>query len=785
MSEANFDAISSMQDIAKATGIEVATKPDKSKSIELASTREWLSHLEASRPLENPTNNVARVDAALAYIKELQVRNQEAKRQGTTVSLTDVEAGTNKYKSIANERVKQTENIADELTAIPDGSNPDQLAGAIIKARVLSEAQKLMQIPNEKGVKPTFEEALQQIESGIAGSRQVIIENGINDAIRTIRSPEKFYQGDANTYEAFAQETEALRNQAQANLGALEIFQYANYYTQAGNRVERTAAITQAIENAANPNTKHVFGREERLQILLDYSESNGLLNKGQRREILAKYPHIKVSDRPASTEPTKVADNTSMIVKTEDGRLPENTPGICTPEDVEHYEKKVIDKEHVHYHARAVFVPDTHGANQTSVEESIKRAYGTEVQIEFRDGKVYADGAEVTIYQGGDIIDNNKDLVRWYSMDAGGLGSQAEYEAALADNAHPKHERAVRRKDYFDKTPGAYEEYQRNWDRLKNMKIDESADYWKEAVKDGRVLWGNHEAMMMAGFIGDNKSLLMWLGDTNQGSSTLQALTGLSRERNLGLVSLDETIIDNMDPQKKIEICNKVREALRNSPKSKELITNLLDNAKLYNIVNDQLLIHACIPIDQNTGRLIPPESSGTMKAIYTQEPTRTQYPSDEAYQSAVSNSNKAKEFYEKVEKLTGLDALDYLEVEIRAKNPYAILFVQFGGPEKMSPLWGRKPFQEAMQLHGDVAMAELSKQAEKKGATGGIKKIIVGHTPAIGGSQIGEHLLGADDDHHNAVRLELTKDATGKVNTEVKAQHNFGSSKLITNTI
>ena len=784
MAETNLDAIAAMKHVTKPLGIEVATKPDMSRTVDFVPIGEWLGHIEQSRLSQTPVSDVARIDSSLGYMQELKGKSQEAGSHNTSITVGDVEKFSQQYKSTVEDGIRKSNDLVGDLTAVPNAGEANQLAATITKARVLGEVQRVMQTPDVNGRHPTFDEAVARIESQMGISRQKVVENAINDATRIIRSPDSFYQGEASTWEEWLTETTAFENQARTNLGQLELLRFSNYYTQVGNRVERTGAITKAIENLANAGNQQVYGRQERMQAVIDYSESHGLLDNDQIASVLKNYPHIRTEERSAVTE--AAADVTALtVVHAEDGRLVENEPEICQKEDVEKLEQKIVDKEHVNWHGRSIFIPDTHGANQQAIESSIRQAYGTDVAVDFRDGKVFADGEEVILYQGGDIIDFNKDLIRWYSMDAGGLASQAEYDTALSDEKHPKHDKAVRRKEYFDRTPGAYEEFQEKWQRLNNMRVNESVDYWKDALKEGRVLWGNHEAMMMAGFVGDNDALLTWLTDTNQGSSTLQALTGLSRESDLGLGGVDENIINNMDPQKKSEVCNRVREAMRSSPQSKELITSLLDNAKLYNIVNGELIIHACVPVNKNTGKLIPPESSRSRRDSYLQVPKREQYPTEEAFQAATASQKKAQEFYDKADTLTGLEALDYIEQQIRERNPYAILFIANGRAETMSPVWGRKPFQEAMQSHGDVVISELSQQAEKKGILGGIKKIIVGNTPTIGGSQVGEKLLGADDDRHSAVRLELTKDASGRINTEARAVHNFGSSSLITDTV
>jgi len=784
MPESNLEALASMKSVTRRVGgFEIATEPDLTRSVKFISIGEWLNHIESNRLSQTSIADVARIDASSGYIQELRGKSQEARQHNAIVSTHDVENFSGKYKDAVERGIKQSTNLVDDLTAIPNADETNQLAASIVKARVLNEVHRVMQTPDKSGNLPSFDEALTQVEAGMSGSRQRVIENAICDSVRIIRSPEAFYQGEASTLEEFFNETRAFEQQARFSLGQLEILRHANYYTQAGNKAERVRAITQAINSVADPNIQTVYGRQERLQALIDYSKNYGLLTKDQLAEQLKRYPQIQVQERALITERPAVA-TTITIVKVEDGGLQENTPGVCSTEDVEKLKQKMVDKDHVHWHARALFIPDTHGSNRQAIQSSIKQAYGTDVDVEFRDGKVFAGGEEVILYQGGDFIDPNKELMRWSEIYAGGITSHNEYLKAIKDPTHPKHSKAINLRNFFDKNSGEYEKSQEQWERLGNIRVSESVDYWQDGLRDGRVLWGNHEAMMVAGAIGNDEALLDWIMDTNQGSATLFELTGFSRESDLGFVGFDESVISHLDTQKKAEVCQKVREALRNSPTSKDLINNLMANVKLYNIVNGELIIHAGIPVDINTGKLISPESSQSLKKFYLQIPSREGYPSEALYQSAVDLQKKAQEFYSKIDTFTGLDALDYLENEIKARNPYAIIFVA-RGDDKMSPLWERKPFQEAMQQHGDVVISELSKQAEKKGVVGGIKRIIVGHTPAIGGTQVGERLLGADDNNHSAVRLELSKDSSGAISSEVRAKHNFGSSQLIADTV
>jgi len=781
--EVKVDALDNLKQLAKPIGMEIATKPDLSKTVEFIPIGEWLNRVEQTRLSQTPVADVARVDASLGYIQELKAKSSEAKANNTTISTEDVGKYSNYHKSLVEKGIESSTDLVGDLTAIPNAAESDQLAASMTKARVLNEVHRIMQVPDNTTKKcPTFDEAVGVIEAKINTSRQKIVENAINDSARISRNPDIFYQGDATTIDEWFKETTAFSDQTKRSLGQLEMLRFTNYYSQIGNTAERASAVTKAVEDLAKPETKQVYGRQEKMQAVIDYAENSGVLNKDQIGNILKKYPHIRTEDRQSNSE--TIANAPSVVVQTEDGRLEENKPGMCQKEDVEKLEQKVVDKEHVHWDKRAVLLPDTHGANQQAIEASIREAYGVDINVDFHDRKAFVDGEEVIIYQSGDIIDANKELMRWYEMSAGQLQSQAEYEEALANERHPKHIRAVNRENYL-KDPKNLSEFQENWKRLENTRVNESVDYWSDAIKEGRMILGNHEAMLMAGFVGDNEQLLIWLSDTNQGSSTLSTLTGLSRERDLGIVGLDEVVISGYSPEKKTEICNKVREALKNSPQSKELLTNLFDHAKLYNIVNGDLVIHACVPIDKDTGKLISPESSNSLKNEYLRVPSRQQYSTEESYQFVVQSQKLASEFYSNVESLTGLEALDYIEQQIRARNPYAVLFIANGRAEKMSPLWGRTNFQEAMQAHGDTAILELSRQAEKKGVQGGIKKVIVGHTPTIGGTSIGNNLLGADNDKHSAVRLELTKDSSGRINNEIRAVHNFGSSNLISDQI
>ena len=288
MPEIGLDALAriDIKPIAKTIGVELATKPDLVRTVEFTSTSDWLSHVESSRLSQTPVADVARIDASLGYIQELKRKSTEALQHKTSISITDVEKFSGQYKDAVEQGIEKSTNLVDDLTAIPNDAEPNQLAASIVKARVLGDVHRVMQTPDTHGGHPSLDEALTQVEAGMSGSRQRIIENAISDTSRIVRNPDTFYQGDASTWEEWTKETSAFAEQAKSNLGQLEILDHTNYYTQAGNRAERIRAIFQAIDTVADPSVQTVYARQERLQTLIDYSEKYGLLQKMNSQKV-------------------------------------------------------------------------------------------------------------------------------------------------------------------------------------------------------------------------------------------------------------------------------------------------------------------------------------------------------------------------------------------------------------------------------------------------------------------------------------------------------------------
>jgi len=164
MAETNLDAIAAMKHVTKPLGIEVATKPDMSRTVDFVPIGEWLGHIEQSRLSQTPVSDVARIDSSLGYMQELKGKSQEAGSHNTSITVGDVEKFSQQYKSTVEDGIRKSNDLVGDLTAVPNAGEANQLAATITKARVLGEVQRVMQTPDVNGRHPTFDEAVARIE---------------------------------------------------------------------------------------------------------------------------------------------------------------------------------------------------------------------------------------------------------------------------------------------------------------------------------------------------------------------------------------------------------------------------------------------------------------------------------------------------------------------------------------------------------------------------------------------------------------------------------------------
>jgi hypothetical protein len=441
--------------------------------------------------------------------------------------------------------------------------------------------------------------------------------------------------------------------------------------------------------------------------------------------------------------------------------------PSLPTPDvsqlvqerDLETLKSQVKDTEHVHWHPRAVIIPDTHGLDPEGVTGRIQQLF-PQASIEVKGDGIYVDGEEVPVYQLGDILDPDKDLMGW--ADGLTLPTHDDYLEALNNEDHPQHEKALQLQGLFDVRPGLEEAYKERWTRLGRTKPTEAAEFWMS--HENNALWGNHEAMMIAGtHAGDDDMLLLWLRERNAGRPTFEDFTGQSLSEVIGYQILTSSSIDNFSLEEKARYAEKLRKALLQSDKYISFVNSFLQNANLYQIVNGMVLTHAGIPVDQNGELTIPKTREFAFKGVNKKDVGR--------FVSGLVRGGG------------GLPSLDYLEECLKGEDEtmreIALKFLANGSTQNMSPLWVRKPFQDVMEKHGDTVLAQLTGQAHEKGHTGKIVGVVVGHTPTIGGQRIGPGLYPADDGEATPVILRLWKGSESeKVVLDIWANHQFGQS-------
>jgi hypothetical protein len=272
----------------------------------------------------------------------------------------------------------------------------------------------------------------------------------------------------------------------------------------------------------------------------------------------------------------------------------------------------------------------------------------------------------------------------------------------------------------------------------------------------------GNHDAMFLSGFMGDDEQLLTWLCDENLGFSTFHEMTKQSASeifKKHGYAEYpSKEGVGLITGEGRSNICAEFRDQLNKSETARKTRDNIQKNIKFYNVINGKPQLHASIALDKS-GKFIPFES-----------------PINRANYKDPSHAD----FFQKIDSLTGFEAMDYLEAQIHAGNRAAIDFAAYS----KESLYGRDKFHQIMIQHGDYVMEQAGVQLKKKGLKNSPTHFVIGHTPDVGGKMIGKNLLGADKDGA-LVRIDLTYDKSKELVSSISATHNFGQTAPIVNKI
>lgn len=450
----------------------------------------------------------------------------------------------------------------------------------------------------------------------------------------------------------------------------------------------------------------------------------------------------------------------------------------LATAEDLIRVEESIKDKDHVHVHPQAFVIPDTHGLGAEGIVSRIREIAGKDADVQYLDGKVNINGQEAHIYGLGDMIDLNKSINRQMFV------SEEDLKDAAENSKHPWHKIAVSALNDIQTSMQERARYEEHWKNMSEFNRALGYDFWKSRIEDGQVVLGNHELMMLAGLLGGDKALMLWLNPQNRSDVTYRFFSGQDpniiagnalRQAGVDLskftskdsrpLNQSEYLVRGKEVDLTADMAKELRKYFLNSKRGKDFMQLLLKNFKLYNIVNGVLLTHAGIPIDEN-GNLVAPESA---------------IPED------VGIDKGKKEFEAAIAGRRGIELYDVIEKMVRNSEPgyqYAILFLGYGSSDNNSPVFMRKGFQNAMSGNGDMVLSQLNDQMIRKGGPK-ITRIMVGHTPSDEGQMWGSGLLGADDKRGSAVRLEvLAQDAPdNRINlkVEVDSRHNFGQKDSI----
>ncbi|MBL7078279.1 fructose-bisphosphatase class III [Candidatus Shapirobacteria bacterium] len=221
-----------------------------------------------------------------------------------------------------------------------------------------------------------------------------------------------------------------------------------------------------------------------------------------------------------------------------------------------------------------------------------------------------------------------------------------------------------------------------------RGMKPWEIVDKAMEMVMKGQGVYvlGNHETMFLSAMTGNIVMLANWLVEGGD-----KMLTELNYP----------VQIDKNSPFGDMALLNKIRADLESDSrleKVREFNEFLIENGKIYAIVNGMLVVHAGIPADTQ-GNLLPMPGVPDCKG------------------------------------LTGIDLLDALQRGLSSNNKELIAKMNTG--EARNPFWMREPFfvvaQSRTALH--ALRAQLNWQLAQKYPDGSvqIEAIVLGHTPGM----------------------------------------------------
>lgn len=232
---------------------------------------------------------------------------------------------------------------------------------------------------------------------------------------------------------------------------------------------------------------------------------------------------------------------------------------------------------------------------------------------------------------------------------------------------------------------------------------IDRGADQWAvidkavEMVNKGEAVYnlGNHEGLFLAAMAGDMLSLANWLMEG--GDQMLRECPGFANELNG---------FDKKRPLDDINLLNKVIGQLNTDPrldKVREFNSFLINNGKMYQVVDGVLGVHAGIPSDR-AGNLIP------MK------------------------NNSGQILFNGV---VGMDLLNQMQSTLRSGNKQHIIAMFAPGEvnEDTHPLWMRDSFFDVVYDKNALSnmRAQLNQQLLWQFPDGNtkIELIVVGHSP------------------------------------------------------
>lgn len=749
----------------KNTGLAEAAKGLKveggtNRTLDFKSTGEWLAQQEA-HVSTTPTKDVARIDYTLNYLAELNTKAGQITNETLTQNIDAHTANIRK-------RIDSSTNLIADLTEIPQGTpvidgkpriDQTDLAASICKARVLSEIKGITSVPRKDGTYPTPEEAIAQLHSKTKEARGRIVESRIHTATRMVEDPASYLSESVNTWQEFSDAQTKITQKAEAELAQLQLLQHATHYelTQPGKdgKAAREKAFTTAWkENVEQPKKP---GRAVKIEALYEDAVKRSPTNeKPLKKNLDENKIQYRGYEAPKPEKKSKSSIKVEIPTPTPN---PEPISGLIIQEDLRKLDRETIDKEHVHWHPRALLLTDSHAVGYKGLEKRIRAELGPKVKVEFKKGLVYVDGQELPIYHGGDALDLEKKQRSIFQI-SNGFSSKSEYQAALTNDKDPKHSNAIEFQKKNAANPTMVDQIFK-WvedSPPEDFNLTEATEILNASLEKGRAIMGNHEAMFLSGFMGDNEQLLTWLCDENIGFSTFFEMTQtratdiFGKNGFTGIPSSGD--LKMFSKAQKEATCRDIREKLNQSESAKRTRDNIQKNVKFYNVINGEPQIHASIALDKS-GKFIPFESVVD----------RTKY-----------TEKSHQDFFKQIDTLTGFEAMDYLESQIHSGNRAAIDFAAYS----KESLYGRDKFHQTMIQHGDYVMDQAGAQLKKKGLKTKPTHFVIGHTPDVGGKMIGKNLLGADKDGA-LVRVDLTYDKSNELVNSISATHNFGQSAPI----